>query len=715
MRGLSLAAWLLFVHAFGCLPATLASANGNLLSDLDAACTERGLPTCVEAAKRHGDAPRRVDLLYAGCTHDQSDACRALGELFRHEPALIAAHRARFARGLRQFCGSPYPDNIAECMAALFFARACDLGDAPSCADHAAQLASGVLRRQNLPKARALRERACKAGHTPSCEQLALTSEGDPIAAARLLQAACDAGSAAACAELAHRYAVGHGVTLSQQRARALFEASCKAGSGAGCAGLSRMLDRGLGGPSNSYQALNKLDVACKASHATACVTLGRRVESGRDAAADPAGAYDHYRRAATLFGDACDGSAAGRHEACASLGALLREGSGVPQDRQRGLALQERACNAGNASGCIMWLSRDGRLSGEGALAASQAMQLACAKGDGEACFVLGRIGAPSDTAPSDAYARGCRLGDAPSCNALGVSRFPPGDPRPFERACSMGDAAGCHHLAMSIELPGKDQDTERAVELYRNACRWRLPEACTRLAELKATGATSGADPLQGHVLYERACELGDVKACAELGAMLIAGTRVPRDTERGQALLERACRNGAMAACSNLGATLYLGRAVERDPSRGERLLARACRAGLPRACLSRIELSKADEPSAVAWLNEAVPRAAQACRRAIAVCDGAGPTPALTWREVVEPFAKPSRVVIAAGNCDVALERTCNDATEAAISLCERDEATCADTVSLLKAAEGAGLSVSSTQRKKIEARLGKKKR
>ncbi|WP_035142589.1 tetratricopeptide repeat protein, partial [Campylobacter concisus] len=64
--------------------------------------------------------------------------------------------------------------------------------------------------------------------------------------------------------------------------------------------------------------------------------------------------AYDKgdYQKAAQLYQKACDG---GEAEGCLGLGVLYKDGQGVKQNYQKAAQLSQKACNSGVAEGCAI------------------------------------------------------------------------------------------------------------------------------------------------------------------------------------------------------------------------------------------------------------------------------------------------------------------------------------------------------------------------
>jgi TPR repeat protein len=91
-----------------------------------------------------------------------------------------------------------------------------------------------------------------------------------------------------------------------------------------------------------------ELDAACANGDAAACNRLGYKLREGEHVLAD-------WRRAADLFGQACDG---GEGEGCVRLARMQLdergEDRGVTGDSRTATTLLEQACEGGALIGCI-------------------------------------------------------------------------------------------------------------------------------------------------------------------------------------------------------------------------------------------------------------------------------------------------------------------------------------------------------------------------
>ena len=118
-------------------------------------------------------------------------------------------------------------------------------------------------------------------------------------------------------------------------------------------------------------------------------------------AAASPA-----LAQSANQYQKACDGDL----PACTSLGLAYEQGSGVPLDLARAVALFQQACDGANAPGCFnLGIAYEhGSGAPRGTARAAALLQKACDGGEPRACAFL--IAAAEATE----YERACQRGDA-------------------------------------------------------------------------------------------------------------------------------------------------------------------------------------------------------------------------------------------------------------------------------------------------------------
>ena len=147
-------------------------------------------------------------------------------------------------------------------------------------------------------------------------------------------QKAIDLNNAGAMVNLGLLYENGSGVPRDHARAAQLYQQSCEGGAAAGCHNLAVMYENGDGVAQDRDKAESFHEQACDLGEASSCTLLGRGQE----------------RRAFRLFELGCEN---GDLLACANYGLYLAQGIGTKADRERGVDLLRKACNAGSDRGC--------------------------------------------------------------------------------------------------------------------------------------------------------------------------------------------------------------------------------------------------------------------------------------------------------------------------------------------------------------------------
>ncbi len=186
----------------------------------------------------------------------------------------------------------------------------CEGGDASACYELGKKLVEAPPGERDLPKARALQDKACKAGNDKACTALGeLKSRGlggpvEPKAAMELFTAACERGELGACARQARLLHVDR----KFKEAKPLFEKACAGGEPLGCNGVATYLRDGVGGKVSPKKARELFDQVCEE----------------------------------------------GLPESCANLGIMLVKGQGGPKDLARGKELLAKACEDDISAACI-------------------------------------------------------------------------------------------------------------------------------------------------------------------------------------------------------------------------------------------------------------------------------------------------------------------------------------------------------------------------
>lgn len=269
-----------------------------------------------------------------------------------HRERVRLSPGARHALKIELEDAAPY---VASCASARAEAaetpcsRACEAGDAASCARLGAFLYSGETGSSDFPRARLLFEAACRADHVEACNNLGFMlekgqgGERDLERAHTLYRGACDSGAQEACFNLGVMLQRGNGVAADPATARDLFAAACDRAEGRACYQLGDMLFRGDGVSADAREAAVFFERACDAGTPGGCTNLAFLLESGQiDTDID---------RAVKLYQRACD---AGEPGACYNLGYLLAAGEKVARDVASARTRFDQACALGLQNACL-------------------------------------------------------------------------------------------------------------------------------------------------------------------------------------------------------------------------------------------------------------------------------------------------------------------------------------------------------------------------
>lgn len=344
------------------------------------------------------------------------------------------------------------------------------------------------------------------------------------------MPAACDAGRADVCGDLAWMIGYGHGVRAKADRAKAIAEQGCAKGDGRSCY-LRAVFDGPPSAASTSW-----LEQGCMNGDGSSCFALGGLTAAGvttrfgvdkwledgcfterpaaeacvlwaanRLAAAEP----DSVSVAqAALAKPTSDTATLGACDASVRLGARLSM-------RTSGCDFAMVSCPAECDAQCDAemidrraWLEKP--------------LEMGCAAKNLAYCHGLGLLRARGDwknrlgtTLPADVtaadtiLAKNCDDGFAPSCEAR----------------------ASLHE---SLSYATTDRETSKreltlARELDARACDAKQPTACFTLSELDKS-------PKPNFEGYVRACQLGMKRVCLDLAEMYATGDRgAPLDPKR------------------------------------------------------------------------------------------------------------------------------------------------------------------------------------
>ncbi|HET7542144.1 MAG TPA: hypothetical protein VFK05_19890 [Polyangiaceae bacterium] len=375
---------------------------------------------------------------------------------------------------------------------------------------------------------RAILPAACEGGSVAACDRLL---EGRDHQA--LLPRACDVGSRNACIELSQL--LGFTTRAGEAaRLRALELGRCASGDSACLVHSRAELTEAA---RNTLRAgMNRV---CVQRGAAACHELARQFDREHSDLAlraelrsylDPG---DSALRAELRSYDCELGDA----QSCSLLATMYAEGSGVPRDEQRALALNERA--------------RAPRI---------RAMKEieACKEKDCQALKAYAQARAPM-------------LANQDSMNDAQVA------PELATRKCNGGDLSACSGLINAFTV-GNHRDPLRAAEFRRKAvalletqCHAGNEEACDTAAQVLIE--LGGLERTRGLGSLDRSCNGGRLSACLALAMKSEDRQQKEAAMRRALPLQEAACNAGNAMGCL-WAANEYRAR----DPSKSAALEAR-----------------------------------------------------------------------------------------------------------------------------------------
>lgn len=419
-------------------------------SKLETLCSSGSGRACLNAANawfvgRDGmkDENKAAQLLNAGCSKREADACAAVGDL--------------------QIEGRAVPKNPTAGLDSL--EKSCEWGSPLGCFLLGKALETGRAGKTDVVRAKKLYSEACAAEFGPSCFALGnlLAKPGsmqDLEKSESYLERACDLDDASACDALCLETRRPEGAPRDGLQSMGHCAKACNGQVMSACTSQAMML---LGGPPfkpNPRRARELLDAACDGTDARGCVLLGEALDVGAHGwKKNPGEAKRAFERAALIVESPCrKGDAA----ACA-IGVMLNvEGRGGPAagaDAREKLAL---LCNKQDALGCAAlgqaWTLPDlGAVSAKNAL---EALQLGCQARQPLSCR---------------------RLAAVLQTGGEGVPADPASAAPLYESACDEGDGPACHALAkMLLTAAGVPKDAKKGKAAAKKGCKLGVKEAC-------------------------------------------------------------------------------------------------------------------------------------------------------------------------------------------------------------------------------------------
>jgi len=163
----------------------------------------------------------------------------------------------------------------------------------------------------------------------------------------------------------------------------------------------------------------------------------------------------------------------------------------------------------------------------------------LACTRGDGDACRDLGYMYENGDGVPRD-------TSRAAALNARAFTLL--------SKSCDAGDGSKCGELGWMYEYgPKIAQDHARAAESYTKGCDAGNAESCLRLSNLYSRGDGVQQNSTEEVALDTKACNLGDKEGCFSAALAYEFGKVIDMNTTRARELWEKYCNMGEEYGCA------------------------------------------------------------------------------------------------------------------------------------------------------------------
>jgi TPR repeat protein len=226
----------------------------------------------------------------------------------------------------------------------------------------------------------------------------------------------------------------------------------------------------------------------------------------------------------------------------CDRLGTLIASGK-HGSDPAKASAAFEKACNAGNASGCANLGVRMLYGPNKDVAKGLSYLEKACLSGSARACEIAGEAALYGVSGPKDPV------------KALKM----------FVKGCEGGSYGACTNAGFLYTGGGGaaiQRDDARALGYSKRACYGGNAVACGNAGYKVELGQSVKADPKLAMSMYERACRL-DAGACFRAGMFLLTGAPgIPKDLNKAKELLSRSCNagSGIEAMACVVGASLF-----------------------------------------------------------------------------------------------------------------------------------------------------------
>jgi TPR repeat protein len=372
------------------------------------------------------------------------------------------------------------------------------------------------------------------------------------IAAADAADAACQAGTWAACATLGMAYETGAGRPQNRPVAELLYRRACDADDGEGCFRLGELLALTENAADRGFVELF-IARACQLGSLEACNRMADHLGDGLIDPREPVAAA-RLRRAT------CD---RGGRSACLVMAQALIEPDRSLSQQDEGRAVLDRQCRAGDPEACEIAAAQWQRLIAPDAAALlAEYRQIGCGAGSASLCSDLGVAtmaggsGAADRTNAIALFDRACaldryRLSDCTNAAALRE------EPQLTAR-CDSGDHTACIALAeILLNYENVVADKQRGLAVLGRSCEAGASDACPKAAaqvfwHWEASGV---AEPELAEFYLVKGCDRGNRDACKTLAYGLAKGGRLREDQPRAILLLNGLCDDGVIDACEAL----------------------------------------------------------------------------------------------------------------------------------------------------------------
>lgn len=269
----------------------------------------------------------------------------------------------------------------------------------------------------------------------------------------------------------------------------------------------------------------------------------------------------------------------------------------------------------------------------GEMTLRAAAEHEADCRRGDGEACWVVGRwyrggLRLPQDLPKArQLLSQGCSRQFQKSCDELNELDLENGTPAQvsvaasyFERRCDTGEVHRCMDMARRY-LEGKPRlsvDKARSRRYADKACDLGNAEGCKLAAQFAYHGQGGPKDGKRVAQALNTACEVGDNQACQVLSESARTGDGMPVDGPLALSAAEKGCGRKDGMSCVSAAMAVYNAPAgLVRDGERARHYADRACELEIALGCLMLEQIARSGEfgPPDTATAMDAAERGCQ----------------------------------------------------------------------------------------------------